>query len=150
MLSIGEIARRAGVSVATLHFYERKGLLYAHRSSGNQRRYERHNLRRIAFIRAAQQVGFSLAEIAAALDRLPSQRTPTRQDWSELSRQWRAELERRMRALQQLHSQLDQCIGCGCLSLSNCGLFNPDDQLGEHGAGPRRWLESDSGANAAD
>ena len=134
MLSIGEIARRAGVSVATLHFYERKGLLYAHRSSGNQRRYERHNLRRIAFIRAAQQVGFSLAEIAAALDRLPSQRTPTRQDWSELSRQWRAELERRMRALQQLHSQLDQCIGCGCLSLSNCGLFNPDDQLGEHGA----------------
>ncbi len=139
MLAIGEFARRAGVSVATLHFYERKGLLHSHRSGGNQRLYERQSLRRIAFIRAAQQVGFTLTQIAAALDTLPAQRTPNRQDWARLSAQWREDLDQRMRALQQLRDQLDQCIGCGCLSLSKCSLFNPDDELGNDGAGARRW-----------
>lgn len=139
LLSIGETAKRAGVSVATLHFYESKNLLSSHRSGGNQRRYERQSLRRIAFIRAAQKVGFTLRKISEALATLPANRTPTPADWALLSTSWRVDLDRRIAQLEQLRDQLDQCIGCGCLSLTHCRLSNPDDQLGEEGAGPRRW-----------
>jgi len=139
LLSIGETAKRAGVSVATLHFYESKELISSHRSSGNQRLYERQSLRRIAFIRAAQKVGFTLNKISEALAKLPASRTPNRDDWARLSAAWRVDLEQRIEQLQQLRDQLDQCIGCGCLSLTRCRLSNPDDQLGNEGAGPRRW-----------
>lgn len=140
-LSVGQLADRAGVSVATLHFYEAKGLIQSERSAGNQRRYRRDVLRRIAFIRAAQRVGFPLAQIAAALQGLPQQRTPDRDDWAILASAWREELSERMRQLQQLRDELDRCIGCGCLSLTHCSLSNPGDQLARAGAGPRRWLD---------
>lgn len=137
--SVGQLAARAGVSVATLHFYESKGLIQSQRSAGNQRRYPREVLRRIAFIRAAQKVGFPLAQIAAALRTLPSMRTPDKDDWARLATAWREDLELRMRQLAQLRDQLDSCIGCGCLSLTRCKLSNPDDRLAGSGAGARRW-----------
>jgi MerR family redox-sensitive transcriptional activator SoxR len=140
VMSVGELAARAGVSVATLHFYEAKGLLHSQRSSGNQRRYARDALRRIAFIRAAQRVGFALAQIADALLALPAQRTPNPADWARLASAWRTDLDERMRQLAQLRDDLDQCIGCGCLSLTHCKLSNPDDQLATDGAGARRWV----------
>lgn len=143
LLSVGQLAERAGISVAALHFYEAKGLIHSQRSSGNQRRYRRDVLRRIAFIRAAQRVGFPLGQIAAALQTLPEQRTPDREDWTVLASVWRAELSDRMRQLQRLSDELDHCIGCGCLSLTHCRLSNPDDCLGSEGAGARRWLAPD-------
>lgn len=148
LLSVGQLAERAGVSVATLHFYESKGLILSQRNSGNQRRYRRDVLRRIAFIRAAQRVGFPLGQIAAALQALPEQRTPDREDWAVLASVWREELSDRMRQLQRLSDELDHCIGCGCLSLTHCRLSNPDDRLGGEGAGARRWLDSDQGESA--
>jgi MerR family transcriptional regulator, redox-sensitive transcriptional activator SoxR len=137
-LAVGDLARRAGVAVSTLHFYEAQGLLASQRSAGNQRRYPRAALRRVAFIRSAQQLGLSLAEIAAALATLPAGRTPTRADWARLSRQWRARLDARIAALVALRDRLDSCIGCGCLSLRSCRLHNPDDRLGDEGSGARR------------
>ena len=142
LLPIGQVAERAGVSVSTLHFYESRGLISSERSAGNQRRFGRDVLRRIAFIRAAQRVGFPLARISAALAQLPAQRTPTSADWALLARQWRSELDMRIAQLQQLRNELDRCIGCGCLSLTHCRLSNPDDRLGADGAGPRRWKQS--------
>jgi len=138
MLGVGEFSRRSGVAVSALHFYEAQGLLHAERSTGNQRRYARSMLRRVAFIRSAQQVGIPLAEIRQALESLPERRTPTKADWARLSRGWRARLDARIEALIALRDRLDGCIGCGCLSLKACRLWNPDDQLGAEGSGPRR------------
>jgi MerR family redox-sensitive transcriptional activator SoxR len=138
LLPIGVVATRSGVAISTLHFYEAQGLIRSERSRGNQRRYRRDALRRIAFIRAAQRLGIRLDRIAAALATLPESRTPTRADWTRLSRLWRTELDARIAALVRLRDQLDQCIGCGCLSLIACRLYNPGDVLGDGGSGARR------------
>lgn len=139
-LAIGDVARRSGVAVSTLHYYEARGLIAAQRSGGNQRRYARDVLRRIAFIRAAQQVGIGLDEIGAALAALPQQRTPNKADWARLSAAWRERLDQRIEALTQLRDTLGNCIGCGCLSLRACRLYNPADELAQRGPGARRWL----------
>ena len=139
MLTIGEVAERAGVAQSTLRFYERELLIEASRSEGGQRRYQRDVLRRIAFIRAAQHVGLSLEEIKHALASLPSARTPTAADWARLSRSWRHRLDGRIAELQRLRDNLDACIGCGCLSLRVCQLSNPDDVAASLGSGPQ-WL----------
>jgi MerR family redox-sensitive transcriptional activator SoxR len=139
-LSVGELAARSGVPVSTLHFYERQGLITSWRTPGNQRRYHRDVLRRVALIRIAQRVGIPLADTRAALDELPEGRTPTRADWEHLSGKWRDELDERIRHLQQIRDDFTDCIGCGCLSLDRCVLANPNDTLGQRGAGPRRLL----------
>jgi MerR family redox-sensitive transcriptional activator SoxR len=143
-LSVGDVARRSGVAVSTIHFYEAKGLIRGWRSAGNQRRYSRGVLRRIAIIRVAQRAGVPLAEIAEALGALPQDRPPSRDDWSRLSTGWRADLDRRIESLTRLRDQLSGCIGCGCLSLSECPLRNPGDALGREGSGPR-LLEREGG-----
>jgi MerR family redox-sensitive transcriptional activator SoxR len=139
-LTVGQLSVRSGVAVSALHFYESKGLIRSRRTSGNQRRYSRDTLRRVAFIRLSQQVGISLAAIREALSTLPAERTPTKEDWAGLSAGWRADLDDRILHLQQLRDDLTDCIGCGCLSLENCLLANRYDQLGEEGPGPRRLL----------
>ncbi|MFC6490042.1 redox-sensitive transcriptional activator SoxR [Nitratireductor sp. GCM10026969] len=136
-LSVGEVARRIGVAVSALHFYETKGLIASYRTRGNQRRYGRDVLRRVAIIKVAQRLGIPLATIGAALNTLPEGRTPTTADWRKLSEHWRADLDERIRALTQLRDHLDECIGCGCLSVETCPLRNPWDELGETGTGPR-------------
>lgn len=136
-LSVGEVARRIGVAVSALHFYESKGLISSHRTSGNQRRYGRDVLRRVAVIKVAQRLGVPLATIGKALKTLPEQRTPNAADWRRLSEHWRADLDMRIRKLTQLRDHLDECIGCGCLSVETCPLRNPYDELGETGPGPR-------------
>lgn len=136
-LSVGEVAARSGVAVSTLHFYEAKGLIRSWRNRGNQRRYPREVLRRVAVIKVAQRVGIPLAVIAEALRALPDGRTPTAEDWRELSAKWRDELDQRIGRLIRLRDELDGCIGCGCLSLKACPLRNPWDVLSEEGAGPR-------------
>ena len=139
-LAPGEVARRAGVAVSALHFYEREGLIDSVRNAGNQRRYHRDVLRRVAFIRVSQGVGISLAEIREALTTLPEGRTPTKADWARLSRSWREALEDRIDRLQRLRDTLDDCIGCGCLSMKSCKLANPGDALEQYGDGPVRLL----------
>ncbi len=136
-LTPGELAERSGVAVSALHFYEREGLLHSERTAGNQRRYPRETLRRVAFIRTSQRVGVPLAEIRDALDTLPEGRTPTKKDWSRLSRHWRTELDHRIAQLEKLRNTLDDCIGCGCLSLKACALHNDEDHLAEEGSGAR-------------
>lgn len=126
--SPSQLAERSGLTVSALHFYERQGLIRAERTSGNQRRYPRETLRRLAFIRAAQRVGIPLADIRTALDTLPQQRTPSAKDWSDLSARWQNQLEARIQLLHQLKDELDRCIGCGCLSVETCTLLNPNDQ----------------------
>lgn len=145
-LTVGELSARSGAAVSALHFYERKGLIASRRTSGNQRRYPRVTLRRVALIRIAQRVGIPLAEVKAALDRLPDGRTPTKKDWEKLSRGWQAELDERIRVLQQIRNDFTDCIGCGCLSLNRCALANAHDQLSTHGEGPRRLIESQASA----
>lgn len=146
-LTPGEVAHRAGVSVSALHFYEREGLISSSRTVGNQRRYHCDMLRRIAFVRVSQSVGISLSRIRAALETLPRDHSPTKADWARLSRSWREELDERIAALQRLREQLDGCIGCGCLSLKSCSLYNRNDELRETGSGPRRMPPSvNSGA----
>jgi MerR family redox-sensitive transcriptional activator SoxR len=135
LLSVGEVAERSGFATSALRYYEREGLLAATRTSGGQRRYERNVLRRLAFIRAARNVGLSLDEIAAALATLPDGRTPTKADWSRLSSLWRARLEDQISALTRLRDGLDSCIGCGCLSLRRCAIQNPSDIAASAGAG---------------
>ncbi|MYM33140.1 redox-sensitive transcriptional activator SoxR [Duganella sp. FT50W] len=135
-LGVGELAERSGVAVSALHFYEAKGLIHSVRTAGNQRRYARSVLRRLAVIKVAQRVGLPLADIASALDALPSGRTPTVADWRRLSATWKRELEERIATLTQLRDQLDGCIGCGCLSLKACPLRNSGDALAQRGAGP--------------
>jgi MerR family transcriptional regulator, redox-sensitive transcriptional activator SoxR len=137
-LTVGQLAERSGATVSALHFYEARGLISARRTAGNQRRYPRIMLRRVAFIRASQRVGIPLARIADALDTLPARRTPTARDWARLSAAWCQELDDRIAALQDLRDRLTGCVGCGCLSLTDCQLANPDDTLGASGAGPRR------------
>ncbi len=136
-LSVGEAAKRSGVAVSTLHFYKSKGLIRSSRSRGNQRRYQRGVLRRIATIKVAQKAGIPLATIQQALAALPEDRAPTLEDWRKLSTAWRRELDGRIRKLTQLRDRLDDCIGCGCLSMTTCPLRNPSDELAEKGAGPR-------------
>lgn len=139
-LSIGEIAERTGVSVSALRFYEAEGLISSTRSAGGQRRFAREVLRRIAFVRIAQQIGLSLDEISAALASLPGERTPTVADWSRVSRAWRAALDERIQMLELVRDELTSCIGCGCLSLHTCRLYNPDDRARVLGQGPRYLL----------
>ena len=136
-LSVGELAARSGVAVSALHFYEAEGLISSRRTTGNQRRYPREILRRVAFIRASQGVGIPLRRIKAALDLLPENRTPTRKDWEHLSTAWRNELNDHITQLEHLRDRLSGCIGCGCLSLQGCKLINPNDILGRQGNGPR-------------
>jgi MerR family redox-sensitive transcriptional activator SoxR len=145
-LSVGDVSQRSGVPASTLRFYEREGLIEAARSDGNQRQYTRDVLRRIAFVRAAQRVGLSLEEIRAALGSLPRARTPTKSDWARLSRTWRPRLDEQIAELQRLRDGLDHCIGCGCLSLRECQLSNPDDVAASLGAGAR-WLLGDESQN---
>jgi MerR family redox-sensitive transcriptional activator SoxR len=141
-LTIGQLAKRAGVTVTTLHFYEERGLIQSRRTTGNQRRFPRHTLRRIAFIRVAQRVGIPLREIGEALAELPVDQTPTQEDWEMLSTAWQADLDLRIRQLVRLRDKLTDCIGCGCLSLERCLLRNRDDKLGAGGPGPRRlWVD---------
>ena len=136
-LTVSEIATRSGFSPSALRFYEREGLIHATRTTGNQRRYERSVLRRLAFIRAARNVGLTLDEVAAALAELPDSRTPTKADWSRLSRGWRARLDAQIVALEKLRDGLDSCIGCGCLSLKRCAMSNPADIARADGPGAR-------------
>lgn len=135
LLTVSEVAHRSGFAPSALRFYEREGLLTATRTSGGQRRYERNVLRRLAFIRAARNVGQSLEEISAALETLPDRRTPTKADWTKLSRSWRRQLDDQIAALTQLRDGLDSCIGCGCLSLKRCAISNPSDEAATSGAG---------------
>jgi MerR family redox-sensitive transcriptional activator SoxR len=135
-LTPAQLAERSGVAVSALHFYERQGLIRSRRTPGNQRRYAREMLRRVAFIRVSQRVGIPLAQIRAALDTLPEGRTPSRDDWARLSAHWRTDLDQRIEQLARLRDDLSGCIGCGCLSLDRCVLFNPDDMLGQQGPGP--------------
>jgi len=140
LLAIGEVAERTGVSVSALRFYESEGMVTPSRSAGGQRRFPRDALRRIAFIRVAQRVGLTLDEIRAALANLPEQRTPTAADWARLSRAWKTHLDERIRLLEGLRDELSSCIGCGCLSLHACKLYNPDDRARALGQGPRYLL----------
>lgn len=139
-LSISALARRAGVAASTLRYYEAEGLIQGGRSAGNQRRYPRDTLRRVAFIRVAQSVGLGLGEVRAALASLPDGRTPTPADWARLSAAWRPQLQRRIDELTALRDQLESCIGCGCLSLKACQLYNPQDRAAQRGRGPRYLL----------
>ncbi len=145
-LSIGEVGHRAGVATSALRFYERERLIASDRSPGGQRRYRRDILRRVAFVRVAQRVGLSLSEIRAALSELPVERTPTKADWTRLSRVWRERLDERITLLEGLRDQLSSCIGCGCLSLRSCALYNPADRAVGLGSGPR-YLLGDSSAD---
>ena len=135
-LTIGQLAERAGVATSAIRFYEDRGLVRSRRTTGNQRRYEQAELRRIAFIRTAQRVGLSLDEIADALSTLPQGRTPSKADWTRLSRTWRPRLDDQIRRIELLRDQLDSCIGCGCLSLRTCALRNPGDVAAIAGPGP--------------
>ena len=152
LLTIGEVAQRSGFATSALRYYEREGLISnARRTSGGQRRYDRSVLRRLAFIRAASNVGLGLDEIAAALERLPSGRTPTKADWSRLSQRWRSRLDEQIDALVQLRDGLDSCIGCGCLSLQRCRLLNPQDVAAAWGPGAvylPRMLRRDAATSA--
>lgn len=140
LLSIGQLASRTGLSVSAIRFYETKGLIAPLRNPGGQRRFLRADIRRLSFILIAQQLGFSLQEIRRRLAALPDGRAPTRADWSRLSRAFRAEIEDRIETLSQLRDKLDGCIGCGCLSLQNCALYNPEDRAAGLGVGPRYLL----------
>ncbi|MGI9602776.1 MAG: redox-sensitive transcriptional activator SoxR [Acidimicrobiales bacterium] len=139
-LTIGEVAARTGVASSALRFYESRRLIAATRTAGGQRRFGRDVIRRVSFIRAAQRVGLTLDEIAAALDGLPGGRTPTRRDWERMSSRWRPWLDARIRAMEALRDQVDSCIGCGCLSLDTCALYNPGDAAAGLGDGPRYLL----------
>jgi len=144
MMTPGELARRSGLAISALHFYERQGLIRSERTGGNQRRHPREMLRRIAFIRVSQRVGIPLAEIRAALATLPDGKTPGRVEWEVLSERWRSDLDRRIGQLTRLRDELSECIGCGCLSLDRCVLANPHDRLGNDGSGARLLaIESD-------
>jgi MerR family redox-sensitive transcriptional activator SoxR len=140
LLTIGDVARRSGVASSALRFYEERGLIGSERAGSGHRRYPRSVLRRIAFIVFAQRVGLSLAEISHELDRLPPGHTPTRSDWSRLSRTWASRIDARIAELERLKAGLTECIGCGCLSLDRCKLANPGDRAAGLGPGPRFWV----------
>ena len=142
-LTIGELSARSGVASSALRFYEERGLIHADRTSGNQRRYFRSTLRRVALIQAGRAAGIPLEQIRGALDSLPTDRTPTRRDWERLSRRWRADIELRIETLEAVRDRLTTCIGCGCLSIDRCELLNPDDEAAGFGAGAH-YLRRDS------
>lgn len=141
LLSVGELARRAGISVSTIHYYEQRKLIRSQRTGVNHRRFPRHALRRLAVVAAGQVIGLTLAQIGHALDELPADRAPTQDEWSQMGVRWAALVERRILTLQALQSSLDGCIGCGCLSLERCTLFNSEDAAAAEGPGSR-WLRS--------
>jgi len=141
LLSVGELSQRAGISAATVRYYEDRSLIRSQRSTGNHRQFPRHTLRRLAVVAAGQVVGLSLREIADALAGLPDERAPTQREWQRMSRRWAELVEGRIRRLQALQTSLDGCIGCGCLSLGRCTLFNPADEAATEGAGSR-WLRA--------
>ena len=136
-LSIGDLAGRTGLSVSAIRFYEKKGLITPDRNSGNQRRYEGSDIRRLSFILIAQQIGLSIEQIKEVMTQLPDGRTPTKTDWSKISRTFRKTLDERISMMERMRERLDGCIGCGCLSLKACQLYNPDDQARRLGVGPR-------------
>ncbi|WP_410672531.1 redox-sensitive transcriptional activator SoxR [Amycolatopsis sp. cmx-4-68] len=140
-LTVGELSRRSGVPASALRFYENEGLIRSRRTAGNQRRYGRDTLRRVTFVRMSQRVGMPLSKIREVLALLPDDRTPTRADWARISRCWQDDLNARIRQMEQLRDQLDDCIGCGCMSLAKCRLANPGDRLGADGPGPRRLAD---------
>ena len=142
-LTIGEVAERAGVATSALRFYEERGLVRSERNESGHRRYHPEVLRRVSFIRIAQRVGLSLAEVSEALASLPDERTPTSKDWATLARAWQPRLDEQIAVLTRLRDELDGCIGCGCLSLSSCGLWNPDDAAASLGSGPRYLLSDE-------
>ena len=140
-LTVGELSRRSGVPASALRFYEDEGLIHSRRTAGNQRRYRRDTLRRVTFIRMSQRVGMPLSKIREVLGLLSDDRTPPRTDWARISRCWQEDLDARIRQLEQLRDQLDDCIGCGCMSLAKCRLANPGDRLGADGPGPQRLAD---------
>lgn len=140
ILTIGQLSQRSGVAPSALRFYETKGLIHSTRNGGGQRRYQRDELRRVSFVLAAQQVGLSLDEISRVLGSLPDSRVPTRTDWARLAKSWQPRLDEQIAILQRLRDNLAGCIGCGCLSLSSCRLYNPDDMAAVTGTGPRYVL----------
>ena len=142
-LTIGEFSARAGVAPSALRFYETKGLVHSTRSEGGQRRYAREVLRRVSFIRVAQTLDLTLDQIREAMSALPDNRTPTKDDWTRLSKAWRPMIDARIEMLERLRERHDLCIGCGCLSLKICHLTNPGDIAGAHGPGPRYVLDDD-------
>ncbi|NUU31738.1 redox-sensitive transcriptional activator SoxR [Arthrobacter sp. C9C5] len=147
-MSIGEIASRAGITVPTLRYYEERGLVHSQRTTGNQRRYKRMSLRRLAVIAAGQRVGLSLEQIKSALDELPLDKAPSQADWTAMSQRWAGLVARRISELQVLERSLESCIGCGCLSLGRCSLINPDDAAAAEGSGSR-WSRRARQAGAA-
>ena len=144
LMTIGELGNRAGVATSALRFYEAEGLITSQRTTGNQRRFVRATLRRVAVIRAARRLGVPLKDIRDALNSLPQRRTPSKQDWHKLSERWRIRLDRQIADLESLRDDLSGCIGCGCLSLETCALFNPDDGASSLGSGPRYLLGDSS------
>lgn len=138
-LSVGEMAERAGVPVSTIHFYEAEGLIESWRTPANHRRYDRRELRRVAIARVAQSVGIPLSEVKEVLARVPREAAVGKAEWVRAASPWAQLLDERIELLQRLRNQMDFCIGCGCLSLENCPLYNPDDSLAKNGPGPRRW-----------
>lgn len=145
-LSIGQLADRTGLAVSAIRFYEEKGLVSPLRNAGGQRRFDRADIRRLSFVMISQQLGFSLAEIAELFRGLPEGRTPTKADWTRISKVFRVTLDQRIETMTLLRDKLDGCIGCGCLSLSNCALYNPDDRASAKGAGPRYLMGDTSEA----
>jgi MerR family transcriptional regulator, redox-sensitive transcriptional activator SoxR len=150
LLSIGDLARRTGLSVSAIRFYEQRGLVRAWRTGGNQRRFPRSDIRRLSFALIAQRLGLTLAEIEAELSTLPQNRTPTRDDWQAISLRIRGALDARIAMLAALRERLDGCIGCGCLSLDRCALYNPDDRAARAGPGPRFLMGDDASDFEAD
>jgi MerR family redox-sensitive transcriptional activator SoxR len=142
-LTIGALSDRTGVATSALRYYEEEGLITATRSPGGQRRYIRDTIRRVSFIRAAQEVGLSLAEVKVSLDAMPHKRTPTANDWDTLAESWRPRIDAQIRMLERLRDRLTGCIGCGCLSMELCGILNPDDEVRVRGPGPRYILDED-------
>lgn len=136
-LSIGQLAKRTGLAVSAIRYYEEQGLVKSERNPGGQRRFRRADIRRLSFVQIAQQFDFSLKDIATQLSRLPDERTPTKADWEKISRHFRADLDARIATLEKLRDTLDGCIGCGCLSLKKCHLYNPQDRISERGTGAR-------------
>ncbi|QJR82179.1 redox-sensitive transcriptional activator SoxR [Alteromonas pelagimontana] len=142
-LSVGKVAERCGVNVSALHFYEKRGLIHSSRNAGNQRRYGRDTIRRVSLIKAAQQLGIALNELEPAFATLPKFKAPTPQQWQQMATLWEKKLAQRIQRLQRLQSSLTSCIGCGCLSMERCPLYNPDDTLAQDGPGPVLLVEAD-------
>ncbi len=142
-LSIGKVAQRTGLAVSAIRYYESENLVHPIRNAGGQRLFHRADIRRLSFIMIAQQLGFSLEQIRIQLDKLSDKRAPTKKDWTKISKGFKRELDQRIELLLRMREKLDQCIGCGCLSLKACALYNPDDRAKKHGAGPRYLLGDD-------